>query len=86
MEVEYELTPEDMIAFQRYHLRFPPHAQQRGGPATTLTGVVVFLAVLTTALFFILSDNPAAASWLMTVPFVGIGRRWPCWGSSCTPG
>ncbi len=73
MEVEYDLTPEDLIAFQRYHKRNPPQPQQRGGPATALTGTVIFIAVATTSLFFILSDNPVAEWYLMMVPFAGLG-------------
>ncbi len=73
MEVEYDLTPDDLLAFQRYHQRSSPQPQQRGGPANALVGTVIFIAVATTALFFFLSDDPTAAWYLMMVPFVGLG-------------
>ena len=73
MEVEYELTPEDLIAFQRYHRQSAPQPQQRGGPANTLVGTVIFISVATMASFFFLSDNPTAAWYLTMVPFIGLG-------------
>jgi hypothetical protein len=73
MEVEYELTTEDLIAFQRYHQQNPPSPQQRGGPATALVGGFVFLMFVTAGLFFFLSDNPTASWYILMVPFVVLG-------------
>ncbi len=73
MEIEYGLTEQDLIAFQRYHARNPPHPQQRGGPTTALVGGLVFLLIITAALLVPLSDDPTAAWWLLHVPFAVLG-------------
>jgi len=73
MEVEYELTPEDLIAFQRYHRQNPPQKQPQGNPLNVFVGTMVLIAVATTAFYFLISNNPTAEWYLRTVPFVGLG-------------
>ncbi|HVS38334.1 MAG TPA: YcxB family protein [Gemmataceae bacterium] len=73
MEVEYDLTPEDLIAFQRYHAQNAPIPQQRGGPTTALVGGLMFVSLATTALFLVFADNPTAAFYVEMIPFVVLG-------------
>jgi len=58
MEVEYELKPEDLIAFQRYYQSHPHRPSQQGGPNPT--GRLVWWLILMVAavlLYFVASAD-----------------------------
>jgi hypothetical protein len=60
MEVEYELTPEDAIAFHRYY-HSHPHMPPQQGPPNPISRVVWYLVPLVVAilLYFAASENYA---------------------------
>ena len=73
MEVEFELTPEDLIAFQRYHRQNSPRDWSTVNPANILTGGVILVALVAVMMFYSLSDNLVAVPYMEMVQFVGLG-------------
>ena len=73
MEIEYELMSEDLLAYQRYHRRNPPEPRRGGGLTNAFLWVFVGMLALSAMLLTIGSDNRVATSYLLVIPYVGLG-------------
>ena len=74
MEVEYDLTPEDLTALQRYHRHNAAHRPQPQWGLANLFGLAVFgVSVLTTMLFYMLAGNNMAEGAFLVIPYVAFG-------------
>ena len=74
MEVEFRLTPEDIIALQRYHKKHPPIPRKpQQNPLQPLVWVVVFLVVFGAILLFSILHNPLIDTMYSLLPGVLVG-------------
>jgi YcxB-like protein len=74
MEVEYELTPEDLIAFQRYHRQHPSTSKSsRNTLVSFIVWIVVFAGVFALVSARDLFNDPIADYLCSQLPGAGVG-------------
>jgi hypothetical protein len=72
-EIEYDLTEEDLLAYQRYHRRNPPEPRRGGGPANVVVWVLFVALVVAATLLWNFSDSRTATAYLLVVPYIALG-------------